>query len=85
MKRILSSILSIVEMMLACLIQPNQYLLYYAKACNEFMKLIYAPLRLGNTASFEDMLQQWRAVGNNVSALTGPRFEPHTSCSMQRR
>ena len=25
------------------------------------------------------MSQQWRAVGNAVSELTGPRFEPHTS------
>ena len=29
----------------------------------------------GNTAHFE-MLQRWRAVGNTVSDLTGPRFEP---------
>ena len=35
----------------------------------------------GNTAPFEEMLQRWRAVGNTVSHLTGPRFEPQTSRS----
>ena len=27
------------------------------------------------------MLQQWRAVGNSMSELTGLRFEPQTFCS----
>ena len=31
------------------------------------------------------MLQQRRAVGNTVSDLTGPRFEPQTSCSKDER
>ena len=35
----------------------------------------------GNTAPFKEMLQRWRAVGNTVSDLTGPRFEPQTSRS----
>ena len=34
---------------------------------------------MGNTAPFEEMLQRWRVVGNTVSDLTGPRFEPQTS------
>ena len=33
----------------------------------------------GNTAPFEEMWQQWQAIGNTVSNLTGPRFEPQTS------
>ena len=39
----------------------------------------------GNTAPFEKMWQQWRTVGNTVSALTGPRFEPQTSSSKDER
>ena len=35
------------------------YSLYYAKACNEFAGPIFASLHLGNTAPFEEMLQQW--------------------------
>ena len=40
----------------------------------------------GNTsrdsiASFEEMLQRWRDVGNSESIFTGPRFEPQTSHS----
>ena len=31
------------------------------------------------------MLQRWRAVGNTVSDLTGPRFEPLTSRSRDER
>ena len=37
---------------------------------------ISASLRPGNTVPFEEMSQWWRAVGNTVSDLTGPRFEP---------
>ena len=29
--------------------------------------------------------QLWRAVGNTVSDLTSPRFEPKTSCSRDKR
>ena len=57
------------------------YSLYYAEACNEFAGPISASLRPGNTASFEEMLQRWRAVGNTVSDLTGQRFEPQASRS----
>ena len=42
-------------------------------------------LRPGNTAPFEEMSQRWRAVGNTVSDLTGPRFEPQTSRSRDER
>ena len=57
------------------------YLMYYAEACNELAGPISASLRLGSTASFEEMSQSWRAVGNTVSDLTSPRFEPQISCS----
>ena len=61
------------------------YSLYYTKACNEFAGPISASLRPGNTTSFEEMSQQWRAVGNTVSDLTGPRFESQTSRSRDER
>ena len=32
----------------------------------------------GNTVPFQEMPQRWRVVGNTVSDLTGPRFEPQT-------
>ena len=60
------------------------YSLYYAEACNEFTGPIFASLRPGNTA-FEEMSQRWRAVGNNVSDFTGPRFEPQTSFPRRTR
>ena len=34
---------------------------------------------------FEEMLQRQRAVGNPVFNLTDPRFEPHTSRSIDNR
>ena len=43
---------------------------------NEFVELMFSSLRFGNTAPFEKMLLRWRAVGNTVSDLSGPRFEP---------
>ena len=61
------------------------YSLYYAESCNEFAGPISASLRPGNTDPFEKMLQRWRAVGNTVSDLTGPRFEPQTSRSRDER
>ena len=53
--------------------------MHYAEACNELAGLISASLRPGNRVLFKDMLQRWRAVGNTVSGLTSPRFEPQTS------
>ena len=61
------------------------YSLYYAEACNELAGLISASLRPGNTASFEEMSQRWRAVGNTVSDLTDPRFETQVSRSRDER
>ena len=43
-------------------------------------------LRPGNTAHFKEMLQGLQAIGNTaVSDLTGPRFEPQTSRSRDKR
>ena len=61
------------------------YLLDFAEAWNELAGPISASLRIGNTAPFEEMSQRWRAVGNTVSNLTGPRFEPQTSRSRDER
>ena len=61
------------------------YSLHYAEACNKLAGPISASLRPGNTAPFEEMSQRWRAVGNTVSDLTGPRFEPQTSRSRDER
>ena len=55
------------------------YSLYHAEACNEFAVSISASLRPDNTATFEERSQRWRAVGNSVFDLTGPRFKPTTS------
>ena len=38
---------------------------------------------LGDTALFKEMSQRWRVVGNSVSNLTGPGFEPELP--LQRR
>ena len=57
------------------------YSLYCAEECNEFTGPISASLRPRNTAPLEEMLLQWRAVGNTVSDLTGPRYKPQTSRS----
>ena len=59
--------------------------LYYAEACNRLVGPISASLRPGNIASFEEMSQRWRAVGNSVSNLTCPRFEPQTSLCRDKR
>ena len=37
---------------------------------NRLARPITASLRLGNTASFKEMWQRWRAVGNTVFDLT---------------
>ena len=39
---------------------------------------------MGNKSSFKEVVQRWRAVGNTVSVLTDPRFEPHTSRSRDK-
>ena len=55
------------------------YSIYYADACNECAGPISVSMRLGNTATLKEISQQWRAIGNAVSDLTGPRFESRTS------
>ena len=64
-----------------CWIKSNLSLhsLYYAEVFNELAGLISASLRQGNTASFEEMSQGWRAVGNTA------RFELQTSRSRDER
>ena len=57
------------------------YLLYYPQAYNQLAGPISVSLRPGNTAPFETLSQRWRAVGNTVFDLTGPRFESQTSRS----
>ena len=37
------------------------------------------------TPPFAEMSQRWRAVGNTVSDLTGPKFEPQTCGSGAER
>ena len=59
--------------------------LYYDEACNELAGPIFASLRPGNTASFEEMSQQWRAVSNAVSDLTDATFETQISRSRDKR
>ena len=60
-------------------------LLYYAEASNEFAKPIFIHIIvLGNTAALKEKLQQWRAVGNTVSDLTGPRIQPQIFCSIDK-
>ena len=61
------------------------YSLHYAEACNEFVGPISASLRPSNTLHFEKMSQWWRAVGNTLSDLTGPRFEPQISRTREER
>ena len=34
-----------------------------------------------NKISFEEMSEQWQAVGNTASDLTEPKFEPQTTSS----
>ena len=58
---------------------------HYAEACNELAGTMYASLRPGDTVPFQEMSQRWRAVGNAVHVLTGPRFESQTSRSREKR
>ena len=49
------------------------------KACVGVCKAYLRVISSGNTAPFEVMSQRWRAVGNTVYNLTGPRFESRAS------
>ena len=42
-------------------------------------------LRLGSTASIEEMSQWWQAIGNTEFDLTNPKFESHSSRSRDER
>ena len=53
--------------------------------CDEIAGPTSALLRPRNTALFEEMSRRWLAVGNAVSDLTGPRYEPQTSRSRDKR
>ena len=59
-------------------IKSSSYSLYYAKVCNKFVRPYSAAIRLRH-CPFAEMSQRWRAVGNAVSNLTGPRFKPQAS------
>ena len=61
-----------------CLFNHLKSFIILAVACNEFAAFISASLRPGKTAFFQ-MLQRWRTVGNTVSDLTGPGFDPDLS------
>ena len=75
----------------ACIIQDliksnlSLYSLYYTKACNKYAGPISASLRPSNTVHFGERLERWRTVGNNVSDLTGLRFESLPSSSTDER
>ena len=62
-------------------------LIFHHTHCNtpkrvyEFTGPISSSLHPGNTASFEEMSQRWRAVGNFVFDLACPRFKPQPSRS----
>ena len=66
-------------------IYSNQFFNYMCCITPKRVTSLRAHLRLiapaGNTASFEEMLQRCQAIGNTVSDLTGPRFEPQPSRS----
>ena len=62
----------------------NSNLLLYS-LCYTDAELISASLLPGSTALFKEMSQRWRAVGNAVSNLTGPGFEPRTICFEDER
>ena len=46
------------------------------RVCGAYLHVITSA---GKTASFEEMLGWWQAVGITVFDLTGPRFEPEVS------
>ena len=66
-----------------CPIKSFIILAVLCEAGGEHAGFISTSLHPGNTAFFEEMSQRWRAVGNTVSNLTGPRFEPLTSHSRE--
>ena len=55
------------------------YSLQYAKECNKLAAPITASSRPGDIGPFEETSQAWRAIGNTMYDLTGPRFETQTT------
>ena len=70
-------------------ILANIFRIRFARIISRYLadtsRYIFASLRPGSTAPFEEISQRERAVGNTLSDLTGPRFEPHTSHSRDER
>ena len=62
--------------LIVCFYLLLKKLLLYGEACNELGGPISASLHpdKGNTICLEKMLQGWRAVGNTMYGLTGPRI-----------
>ena len=74
-------------MALPCIeIKPNRlsYSLYNWKRVGGAHPRIIA-FAAGSTVPFDEIPHGWRAVGNAVSDLTGPRFKPQTSRSRDER
>ena len=73
------------DLFISCITFFNQILILAAvrqsmhQVCGAYLCGI-APV-----GKFEEMLQQWQAIGNTVTNLTGPRFEPQASCSRDKR
>ena len=69
-----------------CIIAYLNQISHYTR-CNtaKSVKGWLGPLRLGSTAPLEEILQQWRAVGNTAANLTDLKFEPQTSRSRVER
>ena len=70
--------------------KPNHQIFHYTRCITQKRVTSWeSQLRVfavsGNTALFEEVLQQWRAVGNTESDLTVRRFEPQSSRSRNDR
>ena len=78
------SFILVMHIKLQIKIKSSLYSLYCAETFNEFTGPITSLRVAGNIALYEKISQRWRAVGNSLSNLTGPRFEPQTYL-LQRR
>ena len=69
-----------VLLFLLFLITSNQIFIIFVVLRRSVLRVCGAHFRViapaGNTAPFEEMLLRWRAAGNSVFYLTGPRLEP---------
>ena len=70
-------------------ILANIFRIRFARIISRYLadtsRYIFASLRPGSTAPFEEISQRERAVGNTLFDLTGPRFELQTSHSRDER